>query len=67
MSPPDPEKLHYLAIAAVLVYHTRQGLVRDSLRPMSPLVGRSSSSAGPYSYIVRIESDLLDLRLEGDR
>ena len=67
MNPPDPEKLHYMAIAAVLVYHTRQGLVRDSLRPMSPMVGRSSSSSGHYNYIVRMESDLLDLRLEGDQ
>lgn len=66
-SPPDPEKLQYMAIAAVLVYHTRQRLVRDSLRPMSPLVGRSSNSAGYYSYIVRIDNDLFDLHLEGDR
>jgi propionyl-CoA carboxylase alpha chain len=66
-SPLDPQKIQYMAIAAVLVYHTRQGLVRDSLRPMSPLVGRSSNSSGHYNYIVRIESDLLDLRLEGDQ
>ncbi len=66
-SPPDPEKLQYMAIAAVLVYHTRQRLVRDSLRPMSPLVGRSSNSSGYYSYIVRIDNDLFDLRLEGDQ
>ena len=64
---PDPEKLQLMAIAAVLVYHTRQRLVRDSLRPMSPLVGRSSNSSGYYSYIVRIDNDLLDLRLEGDQ
>ncbi len=65
--PPDPEKIQRMAIAAVLVYHTRHSLIRDSLRPISPLVGRSSSFAGHYSYIVRIESDLLDLGLEGDQ
>ncbi len=67
MNRPDPEKLHYMAIAAVLVYHTRQGLIRDSLRPMSPMVGRSSNSSGHYNYVVRMESDLLDLHLESDR
>ena len=67
MSPPDPEKLQYMAIAAALVFHTRQRLIRDSLRPMSPLVGRSSNSSGYYSYIVRMDNDVLDLHLEGDQ
>ena len=64
---PDPEKLQFMAIAAVLVYHTRQRLVRDSLRPMSTLVGRSSSPLEHYSYVVRIDNDQFDLRLEADQ
>jgi propionyl-CoA carboxylase alpha chain len=34
---PELECLSYMAMAAVLVHHTRQSLVRESLKPMSPL------------------------------
>ncbi len=64
---PPIEHLHYMAIASVLVYHTRQSLVRESLKSMSPMVGVIASVDKPREYVVRVDRHVLNMRLEGDR
>jgi propionyl-CoA carboxylase alpha chain len=55
--------LHYMALAATLVYHNRQNLVRDSLRPMAAQVGGASPSKPRYDYVVKGEEDAMELGL----
>ena len=66
LSPPV-EQLHFMTMAAVLVYHNRQNLVRQSLKPMSPLVGAASRHRRPDTYIVRTEEDLFTVTLEREQ
>ncbi|MBI5442606.1 MAG: ATP-grasp domain-containing protein [Deltaproteobacteria bacterium] len=63
---PGPEALHPMAIAAVLVYHNRQFLVRESLKAMSPQVGRTRPAPRPHAYVVRAGPDVFRVELEGD-
>ena len=55
-----------MAIATTLVYHNRQKLVRDSLKPMSAHVGRSERPISWHNYMVKGESDIFELRLQGN-
>jgi propionyl-CoA carboxylase alpha chain len=66
-SEPPLERLHRMAIASALVYHTRQGLVRESLKPMSPLVGSLSHSVESRDYYVKVDQNVFNLHLEGDQ
>jgi len=66
-SDPPPEHLHCMAIASVLVYHTRQSLVRESLKPMSPVVGSFSHAKKPHDYVVRADQNVFNIQLEGDQ
>ncbi|RJP58556.1 MAG: acetyl-CoA carboxylase biotin carboxylase subunit [Deltaproteobacteria bacterium] len=62
---PPQERLHYMALAVTLVYHNRQNLVRDSLKPMVAQVGGIPDSKTLNHYMVRGENDIFELRLEG--
>ncbi len=64
--PPEQEKIDYMIMAAVLVYHSRQNLVRDSLVPMSPLIGTTVDHRKPQRYVVKVGEDVLPVSLEGD-
>ncbi len=64
---PNPEHVRSMAIASVLVYHTRQSLVRESLKPMTPVVGSSSQAKKPRDYVVRVNPYVFNIRLDGDR
>lgn len=64
---PPVERLHRMAIAAALVYHTRQSLVRESLKPMSPVVGSLPHTTESREYVVKVAHNLFNLHLEGDR
>lgn len=64
---PSLENLHRMAIASVLVYHTRQSLVRDSLKPMSPVVGSTSGASMSSDFVVRANEYVFNIRLEGDQ
>ena len=63
---PDQEKIDYMVIAAVLVYHNRKDLVRQSLAPMSPLVGRKAGLKKTPSYMVKVGEDVFPVLLDGD-
>jgi len=62
---PNPEHMGYMVIAAVLVYHTRQSLVRESLKPMMPHVGSAPVANEVHSYVVRTEEERFQVQLEG--
>ena len=64
--PPPVENLHAMVMAAVLVYHNRQGLVRASLKPMSPLVGAPPDLHKTYRYTVWGDGDAFKVELDGD-
>lgn len=53
--PPDPEKIEPMIIAVVLVQHTRRTLVRDSLKPMTPVLGRGPETPTEQQYVVKSE------------
>jgi len=56
--------LHYMALAATLVYHNRQNLVRASLRPMAAQVGGVSPFKPRFDYVVKGGDNPLELRLQ---
>lgn len=64
--PQSTERLGLMAIAATLVYHNRQQLVRDSLKPMAAHVGGTERPRSWYHYMVKCESDFFELRLQGN-
>jgi propionyl-CoA carboxylase alpha subunit len=64
---PEQEKIDAMIMAGLLVYHNRQGVVRDSLAPMSPHVGISPLPQGAKRYMVRVDEDVFDVQLDGDR
>lgn len=65
--PPAREKIEHMVIAAVLVHHTRQFLVRDSLKPMSALVGVYAALPVRHKYIVKVDENFFEVGLVGDR
>lgn len=64
---PDREHLRFMVMAALLVFHTRQYLVRESLKPMMPLVGRMPTQKRLHYYVTRTNQDIFRVQLEGDR
>lgn len=60
---PSKENLHYMAIAALLVYHTRRRLIRDSLKPMAPCVGAPEAFCVDDQYVVRAHPDVFNMSL----
>ena len=57
------EVLHYMVIAATLVYHNRNNLVRESLKPMATHVGLTHSLSEWVDYTVKTEEDLFEIRI----
>jgi propionyl-CoA carboxylase alpha chain len=62
---PKMENLFLAAIAATIVFHVRTAAVRDSLKPMTPLIGRDAVPKSEHAYKVRSENDVFDIRLIG--
>ncbi|MBI5522298.1 MAG: acetyl-CoA carboxylase biotin carboxylase subunit [Desulfarculus sp.] len=60
---PAQDKLHIMAIAATLIYHARQNLVRDSLKPMAAKLGQAHEQKEPPRYMVKNEKWVYGLRL----
>lgn len=60
---PSKENLNYMAIAALLVYHTRRSQVRDSLKPMITCVGGLDSFCVTLEYVVRANQDIFRISL----
>ncbi len=64
--PPPAEQLQYMVMAATLIYHNRQNVVRDSLKPLVPQVGVTHAPKPFYDYVVKSENDVFKIRLEGN-
>jgi propionyl-CoA carboxylase alpha chain len=64
LSPPDGRHLKLSALTAALVYHVRDILVRESVKPMVTLIGGEQGIAGVHRYVVRSETDVYDIQME---
>ncbi len=65
-TPPPADKLCLIALATTLVYHNRQNLVRDSLKPMAAHVGGGAKPRTWYPYMVKGDEDVFEIRLQGN-
>lgn len=63
---PPPEQIEKMAIAATLVYHNRQNLVKDSLKPLVSTVGLTHLPTRWHHYVVKKEKELFDIKLQGN-
>jgi propionyl-CoA carboxylase alpha chain len=64
MNLPTPEEwLHYMAMAATIIYHNRQSLVLESLKPMMAKVGAPHHSKDQFTYMVKGDGVVFELRL----
>lgn len=61
--PPSEEWLHYMVMAATIIYHNRQSLVHESLKPMMAKVGAPHASKNQVTYMVKGEDVFFELRL----
>ncbi len=60
---PPQEHLEWMSIAATLVYHNRQSLVRKSLEPMTAKLGAAHLQENVPQYMVKGEDTFLELKL----
>ncbi|MBU4395399.1 MAG: acetyl-CoA carboxylase biotin carboxylase subunit, partial [Proteobacteria bacterium] len=63
---PPREQLEAMVIAVTMVYHNRDNLMRESLKPMTAKVGSSPKSKGEHRYTVKGESDIFTVEFQGD-
>ncbi|MEN6319809.1 MAG: biotin carboxylase N-terminal domain-containing protein [Syntrophaceae bacterium] len=64
MKLPTPEEwLHYMAMAATIIYHNRQSLVHESLKPMMAKVGAPHHLKNQFTYMVKGDGAVFELRL----
>ena len=59
------EKLELMVIASTLIYHNRQSLVRESLKPMVAKVGPDHRPEVWHKYVVKGEKNIFNIRLLG--
>ncbi len=62
---PPMDKLELMVIACTLVYHNRQSLVRESLKPMAARVGPDHRPHVWHRYVVKGERNTFTIRLLG--
>jgi len=60
---PPADRLRFMAMAATLVYHNRQRLTRESLKPMSAQVGVAHAPKEFDDYTARGGEDVVEVRL----
>jgi len=63
---PPVERLHFMAMAATIVYHNRQNLTRESLKPMAAQVGVAHAPLDCNPYMVRCRRDVFEVCLRKD-
>jgi propionyl-CoA carboxylase alpha chain len=61
--PPPAEVLDYMVIAATLIYHNRNRLVRESLRPMSTHVGLSHTPSLWVDYVAKAGEETFHIQI----
>ncbi len=60
---PPVERLHYMAIATLLVYHNRRALVIDSHQGLAPSIGGVKPAADHFDYVVKAHADVFPITL----
>jgi propionyl-CoA carboxylase alpha chain len=60
------ERLEAMVIAATMVYHNRQNLVRESLKPMTARVGPSHKPDQWRQYVVKGKENIFEVQLLGN-
>ncbi len=63
---PSAERLNFMAMAATIVYHNRQNLTRESLKPMAAQVGGAHELKDGSPYKVRCGRELFEVCLRKD-
>ena len=63
--PPPRAHLQYMVIAVTTIYHFRQSLVRDSLKPMATQVGGKPVARRYFDYVVQVSDGVFHARVEG--
>ncbi len=64
--PPPKEHIKRLAMAVTLIYHCRNALVRESLKPMISAIGSSIPQKDLYEYRVKSENDAFRVIFRGN-
>ena len=62
---PPVEQLEAMVIASTIVYHNRENLVRESLKPMAAKVGLSHKPDHRHRYVVKSNNDIFEVELQG--
>ena len=62
----DLEKIRYMTIGAVLIYHTRQSRAREP-KLMAADVGGPPARLKSHHYVVKVEDDVFQVELERDQ
>lgn len=60
---PPIEALHHMVIAAALVYHNRNNLIRQSVEPMIPKVGPTQRKRQVSHYVIKDNERSFQLRM----
>jgi propionyl-CoA carboxylase alpha chain len=63
-TPPGLEKIKPMLMAAVLIHYNRRNLVRDSLKPMKPVIGAKEDRKKQRNYVVKAEEQVFSVHLE---
>lgn len=63
--PPPAEHVKRLAIAVTLIYHCRNALLRESLKPMTSTIGSNISPKDIHEYRVKCAKDSFRVTLRG--
>lgn len=63
---PPPEHLNRLVMAVSLVYHCRNALVRESLKPMVSTIGSRIPPKDCHEYMVKSGNDVFRVELRGN-
>jgi propionyl-CoA carboxylase alpha chain len=64
---PSQDHLRLVALAATLIYHNRNELVRESLKPMISTIGANPQPRGPYAYVAKCPYDVFTVQLTDQR
>ena len=62
---PAPAKtVHFMAIAATLIYHLRENLIQNSLLPLQARVGSTPSFKRQVAYVAKSDGSVFDIEIE---
>jgi len=63
---PPPAHLEAMVIAVTMVYHNRENLMRESLKPLTARVGAIPKTHECYRYVVKGEADIFTVEFQNN-